>query len=260
MGQMDCLLQRNSPDLSKVCRFGADPAMPPSRLVWGDSHAAALMPAIKDDAQQFSMPVWLASLSGCVPTFSPDLRQQCKDFNQQMLHMVSQQHIRDVVLAARWSLYLYGEEDGDWQHVLYRKDSRAVAEQKMAHDLTHMVASLRATGAHVWIFKEVPLQRQGTVARLSSLAMIGRSAEKVGRPIADHYARQRFLNALFDQLSAADPQVHVVDPAPLMCVAGICRAEFDGFSQYMDENHLSDQGGERMKPLLAPIFLSESAR
>jgi hypothetical protein len=27
----------------------------------------------------------------------------------------------------------------------------------------------------------------------------------------------------------------------------------------MDENHLSDKGGERMKPLLVPIFLSENA-
>lgn len=260
MGQMDCLLQRDSPDLSKVCRFGGSDSTPPIQLVWGDSHAAALLPAIKADAQRFATPVWLASLSGCLPILGPELRQQCQDFNRQTLQTVRDQHIHDVVLAARWSLYLYGEEDGDWQHVLYRQDSREVAEQKVARDLEEMVASLRAAGARVWIFKEVPLQRQGTVARLSSLAMIGRSAEKVGRPVADHQARQQFLDSLFHRLSAADPQVHVLDPAALMCVKGVCRAEFEGFSQYMDENHLSDQGGERMKPLLAPIFLSENAR
>jgi hypothetical protein len=105
----------------------------------------------------------------------------------------------------------------------------------------------------------VPLQRQGTVARLASLAMVGRSAERLGRPIAEHLARQQFLNSLFDQLSEQDPQVRIIDPTALMCPAGICRAEFDGYSQYMDENHLSDKGGERMKPLLAPIFLSENA-
>lgn len=260
MGQMDCLLQRDSPDLRKVCRFGGDDSTPPIQLVWGDSHAAALLPAVKADAQRFATPVWLASLSGCLPILSPEVREQCRDFNQQTLQTVRDQHIHDVVLAARWSLYLYGEEDGDWQHVLYRQDSRAVAEQKVGQDLTNMVSSLRAAGARVWIFKEVPLQRQGTVARLSSLAMIGRSAEKVGRPMADHQARQQFLDSLFHRLSAADPQVRVLDPAALMCVSGVCRAEFDGFSQYMDENHLSDQGGERMKPLLAPIFLSENAR
>jgi peptidoglycan/LPS O-acetylase OafA/YrhL len=259
-GQLECLLQRDAPDLTKVCRFGGDETTSPAQLVWGDSHAAALLPAIKSDAQRFAIPVWLASLSGCLPILGQEMRPQCQAFNQQTLETVSRQKIKDVVLAARWSLYLYGEEDGDLQHIVYRDDTRAVAEQKFAKDLGDMVARLRATGARVWIFEEVPLQRQGTVARLSSLAMIGRSAENVGRPIADHRARQRFLNELFVGLAAGNSQVRVIDPAPLMCVSGICRAEFDGYSQYMDENHLSDQGGERMKPLLAPIFLSENVR
>jgi len=258
-GQMGCLLQRDSQDMSKVCRFGGDDQTPPVQLVWGDSHAAALKPAIEADAERYGIPVWLASLSGCLPILGHETRQQCQDFNQATLQSIREHNIHDVVLAARWSLYLYGEEDGDMQHVLYRDDSRSVAEQAFARDLSAMVHRLWETGVRVWIFKEVPLQRQGTVARLSSLAMLGRSAERLGRPLAEHLARQKFLNALFTQLSQQDPQVRTLDPAPLMCPDGICRAEFDGYSQYMDENHLSDKGGERMKPLLAPIFVSENA-
>jgi SGNH domain (fused to AT3 domains) len=198
-------------------------------------------------------------LSGCLPILGHEPRAQCQQFNQATLASIREHKIRDVVLAARWSLYLYGEEDGDMKHVLYRDDSRSVAEQKVARDLIAMVHALREAGARVWIFKEVPLQRQGTVARLASLAMVGRSAEKLGRPIAEHLARQQFLNSLFNQLAHQDSQVRVLDPTPLMCPGGICRAEFDGYSQYMDENHLSDKGGERMKPLLTPIFLSENA-
>jgi peptidoglycan/LPS O-acetylase OafA/YrhL len=259
LGQKECLLQRKSEDLTKVCRFGDDGHAPPVQLVWGDSHAAALLPAIAADAERYGIPVWLASLSGCLPIEGHETRQQCQDFNQATLQSIRENRIRDVVLAARWSLYLYGEEDGDMQHVLYRNDSRRIAEQQIARDFAAMVRSVRETGARVWIFKEVPLQRQGTVARLASLAMVGRSAERLGRPIAEHQARQQFLDALFTQLSRDDSQVRVLDPTPLMCPGGICRAEFDGYSQYMDENHLSDQGGERMQPLLAPIFLSENA-
>ncbi|WP_341960743.1 acyltransferase family protein [Pseudomonas sp. RC10] len=258
-GQMDCLLQRDSPDMSKICRFGGDEQTPPVQLVWGDSHAAALLPAIEADAKRYGVPVWLASLSGCLPILGHETRPQCQDFNQATLQSIREHKIRDVVLAARWSLYLYGEEDGDMQHVLYPDDRRSVAEQEVGRDLTAMVHTLREAGARVWIFKEVPLQRQGTVARLASLAMVGRSAERLGRPIAEHLARQQFLNTLFTHLSQQDPNVRVLDPAPLMCPGGICRAEFDGYSQYMDENHLSDKGGERMKPLLAPIYLSENA-
>jgi len=260
LGQMDCLHDTESKDLDDICHFGGDANTVPVQLIWGDSHAAALLPAIKADAQHYGMPVALASLSGCLPILGTEVRQQCQDFNQKTLELIRQQKIHDVVLAARWSLYLYGEEDGDREHVLYRDDSRTEAEQRVAEDLQAMVAALRSAGARVWLFKEVPLQRQGTIARLSSLAMIGRSAENVGRPIADHRERQQFLSDLFARMSAADPQVRVIDPASLLCDGGICRAESGGFSLYKDENHLSDQGGERMKPLLQPVFLSENAR
>jgi peptidoglycan/LPS O-acetylase OafA/YrhL len=259
-GQMDCLLQRESPDLKTVCRFGGSTASAPVQLVWGDSHAAALKPAVEEDAVRFAIPVWLTSLSGCLPILGIESRPQCQAFNQQTLALIQQQRVRDVVLAARWSLYLYGEEDGDQEHMMYRDESRAAAEQHLADNLRATVARLRAAGARVWLFKEVPLQRKGTIAKLSSLAMIGRPTVRVGRPLDEHHARQHFIDTLFAELAANDPQVHVLDPAPLLCNQGICKAQLDGYSQYKDENHLSDQGGELMKPLFAPIFLSENAR
>ena len=257
-GQKACLLQPGSPDISQVCRTDVAAATSPSQLIWGDSHAAALWPAIQADAQRYHTSAWLAGLSGCVPILGHETRRQCQDFNQLTLDTIRTHKIRDVVLAARWSLYLYGEEDGDREHVLYRNDSRPDAERMFAKDLSAMVHTLREAGVRVWIFKEVPLQRQGTVARLSSLAMIGRSAERLGRPLSEHLARHQFLDALFMQLSQQDPEVRLLDPAPMMCPQGICRAEFDGDSQYMDENHLSDKGGDRMKSVLAPAFLGEN--
>ncbi|MEB0077434.1 acyltransferase family protein [Pseudomonas sp. CCI3.2] len=259
-GQMACLMRTESPDLNTVCRFGGAADTPPLQLVWGDSHAAALTPALRADAERYGMPVWLASLAGCPPIIGANVRQQCEDFNQQTLALVRREKVHDVVLAGRWSLYLYGEENGDRKYVVFRADNQGSAEQHMADDLRSMVARLRETGARVWLFKEVPMQRLGTIGRLSSLAMIGRSAALVGRPVAEYKAREQFIDGVFAQLSAADAQVRVLDPSALLCAGGICRAEVNGAPLYMDENHLSDQGGERMKPLFEPIFLSENAR
>ncbi|MDB5981796.1 MAG: putative acyltransferase, putative rane protein [Pseudomonas sp.] len=259
-GQMDCLMNPKSPDLNTVCHFGGTADASPKQFVWGDSHAAALMPAVRADADRYGTPVSLASLSGCPPILGIGIRPQCQDFNQQTLALVSKEKVSDVVLVARWSLYLYGEEDGNKTYSLYRSDSRADVEQHIADDVRMMVGRLRETGARVWLFKEVPLQRHGIIGRLSSLAMIGRSASDVGRPLAEHQQRQQFIDALFAQLSAADPQVRVLDPASTLCAEGLCRAEISGASLYMDENHLSDLGGEHMGSLLAPVFLSENAR
>jgi peptidoglycan/LPS O-acetylase OafA/YrhL len=259
-GQLDCLMKTESPDLNTVCHFGGAADASPEQFVWGDSHAAALMPALKADAERYDIPVSLVSLAGCPPIMGTGVRQQCQDFNQQTLALLSKEKVRDVVLAARWSLYLYGEEDGDRKYVIYRNDSRAIAEQRMADEIRMMVSRVRETGARVWLFKEVPMQRWGTRGRLSSLAMIGRSAAQVGRPLIEHRQREQFIDTLFAQLSAADPQVRMLDPASALCAQGLCRAEINGEPMYMDENHLSDQGGERMRNLLAPVFLSENAR
>jgi peptidoglycan/LPS O-acetylase OafA/YrhL len=261
-GQMDCLLQSHKDDdrsLSQVCQFGGSSDAAPLQLIWGDSHAAALMPAIKAIAQRFGIPAALASLTGCPPLVSDALEAKCQAFNAQTLALIREKHVHDVVLVARWSLYLYGAEDGNRGNVMHADVSRVAAQKLMAQELSAQVSSLRQAGARVWLFKEVPLQRKGTIARLTSLAMIGRSAEHVGRPLADHLQRQQFISGLFDQLSAQDAQVHVIDPASLMCPQDICRAVIDGVSQYKDEDHLSDAGGERMKPLLAPVFVGENS-
>lgn len=197
-------------------------------------------------------------MSACPPILSDDPRQRCKDFNEQTMERVRSLGITDVVLASNWSLYVYGREDGDKKVLLNSQDDTVQAEQRMAAALKARVAALRATGAQVWLFKEVPLQRKGTINRLTSLARIGRSAEGLGRPLEEHLARQHFLSSLFDSMSAADPGVHVIDPTPLMCGNGVCGIEVNGHSQYKDEDHLSDAGSSRLSPLFAPLLLGTS--
>ena len=254
-GQMECLLTPSDNQPDKACLVGSNKDAPVKQLFWGDSHAAALLPALEQSGTGEGRAVWLYSMSGCPPILSADPPQRCKDFNERTMEQVRRLQIRDVVLASNWSLYVYGREDGDRKHMLNPRDNVAEAEARMAAAIRARVAALRATGAQVWLFKEVPLQRLGTISRLTSLARIGRSADGLGRPLQEHLARQRFLSGLFDSMSAADPGVHVIDPAPLMCPGGVCRIEVNGRSQYKDEDHLSDIGSVRLSPLLAPVLL-----
>ncbi|KGU83788.1 acyltransferase family protein [Pseudomonas mediterranea] len=254
-GQMKCMLVTSDKRLDKACLLGGHKDAPATRLFWGDSHAAALLPAIESSAANGSGPVWLYSMSACPPILSDDPRPRCKDFNERTMEQVRRLKIKDVVLASNWSLYVYGREDGDKKVLLDPRDNTAEAEVRMAEALKARVAAIRATGAQVWLFKEVPLQRKGAIGRLTSLARIGRSAEGLGRPLSEHLARQRFLSALFDSMKAADPGVHIIDPTPLMCSDRVCPIEANGYSQYRDEDHLSDLGSTRLGPLFAPLLL-----
>lgn len=254
-GQMKCLLLNSDQVQDRACLLGANKDATATRLLWGDSHAAALLPAIEGNATREGRPVWLYSMSGCPPVISDDLRQRCRDFNEHTMEQIRRLQIKDVVLASNWSLYVYGREDGDRKILLNAHDSTIEAEARMAVALKARVKAIRETGAQVWLFKEVPLQRKAAISRLTSLARIGRSAEGLGRPLQEHLARQRFLGTLFDSMSAADPGVHVIDPTPLMCAGGVCSLDFNGHTQYKDEDHLSDAGSARLSPLFAPVLL-----
>lgn len=254
-GQMKCMLVTKDKNLDKACLLGGNEAVPATRLVWGDSHAAALMPAIESSAKLQGRPVWLYSMSACPPILSADPRQRCRDFNEQTMEQVRRLQIKDVILASNWSLYVYGREDGDKKVLLNSHDNTAQAEARMASALEARVAAIRAAGAQVWLFKEVPLQRKGAVSRLTSLSRVGRSPEGLGRPLEEHLARQHFLGSLFDSMSAGDPGVHVIDPTPLMCEDQVCSIEVNGHLQYKDEDHLSDAGSARLSPLFAPVLL-----
>lgn len=254
-GQMKCMVVTQDKSIDKACLVGGEQSTQPTQAFWGDSHAAALMPAIEANARRDGRSVWLFSMSACPPILSDEPRQRCKEFNQQTMDKVLSLGIKDVVLASNWSLYVYGREDGDRKVLLNAHDDTAQAEERMAAALRARVAALRAAGVQVWLFKEVPLQRKGAINRLTSLARIGRSAEGLGRPLDEHLARQHFLGNLFTSMSEADPGVHVIDPTPMMCADGVCSIEVNGHSQYKDEDHLSDIGSARLSPLFAPILL-----
>ncbi|PUB34000.1 peptidoglycan/LPS O-acetylase OafA/YrhL [Pseudomonas sp. GV105] len=259
-----CLADKNTPDERLFCHFGPQ-SHSVSALVWGDSHATALIPALKDAAKRHDISLVQASFAGCVPLDGLENITQCAHFNQRVEQALAAQSFSDVVLAARWSLYLYGQISGDKEHALKDpgtgKYVRAVAEQRFEQGLRERIQGLRAAGHHVWLIKEAPLQEIIVPYRLSRLAMMHRPVDGEGLPVAEHEKRQAFITRLFDELAAADSGVTVLDPAPLLCGAdGLCRVELDGRALYTDDNHLSDVGARHVQAFLEPLFRSLQSR
>ncbi|SFH94537.1 MULTISPECIES: acyltransferase family protein [unclassified Pseudomonas] len=261
---MACMADKDTPDERLFCYFGSkDSAV--SALVWGDSHATALIPALEMAAKRHDISLVEASFAGCVPLDGLENIARCAHFNHRVEKALAERSFSDVVLAARWSLYLYGQMSGDKEHAL--KDPatgqyvRAIAEQRFAEGLRERIKDLRAAGHRVWLIKEVPLQEIIVPYRLSRLAMMHRPVDREGLPVAEHLKRQAFISQLFDELAAADSGVTVLDPAPLLCGAdGLCRVEFNGRALYTDDNHLSDVGARHVEAFLEPLFRSLQSR
>jgi hypothetical protein len=256
---MGCLNDAKRPADKLFCHYGAVTASS-SALIWGDSHATALIPAVEDGATSHNVSVLVASSAGCLPVAGLEHDQTCALFNQRVEGGMKVQPVGDVVLVARWSLYLYGDVKGDLGHALKTSSGlydRAFAEQRLADGLRKTLQQLHAQGHRVWLVKEAPLQAFSPPYRLSRLAMLHRPTADVGLAVTEHRKRQQFISQLFSRLSSDYPDVSVLDPAPLLCNdSGLCRAELDGHSLYKDDNHLSEVGARLIAPALEPLFIS----
>ena len=255
---MACITDDKSPVDTPFCRYGQSPAAPAQLLVWGDSHATALIPALEDSARQHGVNVMLASSAGCLPLEGLEHGKRCADYNRRVERTLATEPVRDILLVARWSLYLYGDAKGDHGHALRDSNGhydRAVAEQRLADGLRARVEQLRKAGYRVWLMKEAPLQPFNPPYRLSRLAMLHQPTAGVGMPVEDHLKQKAFINQLFADIAAADQNVRVLDPTPQLCDAsGLCRAEQGGYSLYTDDNHLSQMGAKLVLPVLTPLF------
>jgi peptidoglycan/LPS O-acetylase OafA/YrhL len=255
---MSCLSDDKKNTHRELCQFGPQTS-PAQALVWGDSHASALIPALNDASSKYDFGITQAGYAGCLPFYRKENTSGCRAFNERVTLLLGKEHFSDVVLVARWSLYVYGQRSGDTGASIHDpatgKYDRVIAEQLFNEGLKNLVQQIRASGHRVWLVKEVPLQDFNVPYRLSRLAMLGRPTDREGLPLAEHQQRQAYISSVFEQIAATDPGVRLLDPATKLCDAsGWCRVEHGGKSLYTDDNHLSIEGTRYVEGFLEPFF------
>ncbi|MCR1765088.1 acyltransferase, partial [Pseudomonas aeruginosa] len=259
-GQTDCMFDKKALSQESICRFPAELAAERPLLVsWGDSHSAALSPLLRELATSRRLPIWQASLAGCPPLLGMLEKDTCLRFNQQMLEFVEQQRPGGVILAGRWDMYIYGDSQDGTRNILREPDDTpdsSIAEALLRQRLSGMIERLNAADVHVWLVKDVPLLPFKAPARLVRLSLSGEDVGRARFPFAEHAARVAYVNALFDALAEGNPRVSVLDPSSVLCDGLDCFAERDGWSLYMDNNHLSTQGAHELGPLFEPMLQS----
>jgi peptidoglycan/LPS O-acetylase OafA/YrhL len=249
------LLERGDP-----CRLGPDAGERPTFVVWGDSHANALMPVFAALADEQHVGGIFTGASGCIPLLAVrriDRRDDCARLGDSVVALVGRRRLRDVILVAYWSVYTDGWEiappppqpliasatpgDTSSPHTVF------------ARALAHTIDALKAQGARVWIVEQVPTQPREVPAWLATVAKRGGDPTILGRTAAEHRARQRFVAGTFRDL-ADGRTVRLIDPAEMLCASGRCLTSRDGRSLYIDYRHLSTFGAMQLQDFLRPMF------
>ena len=261
---------------SPNCPIGR-PTVPPSILVWGDSHASQWLPLLAVDAKQRSARILVRSFPSCPPLLGVapykdrQVNTDCGKFNDDVwadaLRRTATHQLKGVVLAARWNEYLARQETDpgamaaialadDWPALAEAPSGVAVGTAPFDHassvavesrGLRRTLEALTSLGLRVLVVAPVPElyfhARQCLYLRSPAQCVVPR--ERV-------VARRTAALAAIRGAAAGFPQVRVWDPIDEFCDENACYSQREGVVQYSDHNHVAAPKARGLEPTLRP--------
>ena len=235
-----------------LAMLGSDTKAPVHLMVWGDSHAMAIVPVIDDLTHASHSRTAAATYFATAPILevestAPDsLKKDSKAWSQAVMQYVRSQRVPNVLLVGRWCTYkrkslIEGDIPDDY---------------KLGHCLAETVATLEQAGAKVWILKEVPTYTGIMPRILSKAALKGESVETIGMTESQYLVQSQMEDHLLEQ--AALRGATILDPKPFFINSiGYCKVADAGISLYRDGDHLTGYGARRLRLLFADIWGGE---
>jgi hypothetical protein len=245
----------------KLCHFG-DHNAAPDFVLWGDSHADAMLPAVRAIALREHRAGWFAGTDACVPLLGvkrPDA-PKCFAFNNEIIKLATQPQIKDVILDARWAKNAegtaYGDE-GNGRIAIYDDQGEAKTtaqnEALFFRALSRTVRALTLAHKHVILIESVPEIGWAVPATLAH-EMITHVPLTPGIPWKQNLARQHTVLSDFAQMKACYSGVALVNPQDVLCDKNLCHVALGGRPLYRDEHHLGNFGAMQIEPLIAKVF------
>ena len=248
-----------------LCRIGdINAAQKPQFVVWGDSHADALVPLFELLGITNGVQGVVFDDASCAPiegVHQVPAAPDCEKENASALAYIRDNDIRRVILVARWSYYVMGGQNGRAAAFITDSNSASTnpAEAEAAFERTFipMVLQLVREGREVYIVEQVPEQFYFNERDVFYHAVhTGDALLFQGISAKESEAYQALPNATINSL-AKYRGVHVIDPAALLCKSsGLCELAQKGVFLYRDEDHLSTAGAMSLEPLFTRLFES----
>lgn len=248
-----------------LCRIGAT-GVAPHFLLWGDSHADAMLPAVVAAAKRYGKAGLFAGHGRCAPLAGvtrPDTRE-CRPFNDAAMRIVLGKSIGTVILDARWAMDAGGPPMGiqDKDAVILadrfsKTESPSETRAVFARGLMRTVKALVAAHKTVVIAGPVPEFDVSVPQALARMKLAGK-IRQIAPTRAEYLARNADVQEVFDRIAKIYPVVFV-HPDAVLCPSGFCKAEARGRPLYRDQHHLTVFGAELLAPLFAPLFASSTA-
>lgn len=213
---------------------------PVKLLIWGDSHAMAITPALDDVCRKYSWHGELVAFFATAPVLGfvskgdYALNETSPIVASAVLKFIIQEHVENVVIAANWGIYPPSD--------LFKAQ------------LLKTVHAIVDSGARVYVVKDVPAPGFNAPRYVAFASLFNDDLDQLGITREQHQMADRSLAMTFEQISQIDGAM-VLDPAPyFLNKIGKYGVVKNNQVLYMDSHHLTVEGAKILTPLFEETF------
>jgi peptidoglycan/LPS O-acetylase OafA/YrhL len=236
-----------------LCSYGPQTATASRALVWGDSHAAALLSAYKQLADTHDMRVYYAVGLNCRPLlgvtnrdFFRSTQLRCERFKNAVAGAIQQLNPRLVILNARWI-------DKDENLVLDRGVALPPGASNFRVALERTVKHISTPSRSICVVQDVPTFKYDVPRALVIAHIRGISSDFLRLSRAE--ALRQFTGPERDiRMLTQEHLLTAVDPKDVLCRSGWCAFRSNGSALYGDSHHLSAEGALSVVSVLDRCF------
>lgn len=226
----------------------------PSFVLWGDSHAISLIPAVSEKAKQYGVSGYLMTHDSTPPLLDIDTINDPSNnvprFTEEVLSFIkAHPEIKTVILAARWAFYING--NGYKQEIIQEvvlKDTSSNHTASQPNSLLLKAGLRRTVKALLGMRRQVVLVSQlpaigYDVPRLYWVShQTGVDYHEFIPTISEYNERNRDAQKILNEL-ADNPNVMLISPESLLFdQTGRVMIVADNKILYRDDDHLSIAG------------------
>ena len=234
-------------------RLGADKAAP-SFIVWGDSHAQAMIPVFDEMAKKAGVAGFVTAIGGRPPLLGLEITDRIVNnvqVNQGILDFVAEHpELKTAIIAGYWNWYIGHLKDMGSAGDLKKQDIAILKD-----GLTRTVNSLLALGRKVIIVSDIP-DVGFDVLRDRYFSLVGgeRYRSLPTPTIDDHRRKHQAVDGILRELARL-PNVTLITPDSLLFdhdgrVITMANHEM----LYKDATHLTKYGAYFVGPAFSDFF------
>ena len=252
-------------DKKELCNIGVD-NKENSFILWGDSHARALVSSVNQSAKKYDLAGQIATQAGCPPLLHIERpnRLSCHEFNQTVLQYISDRpNIKTVILVARWALSTnstrYKKESGTTIKLVdLQSNSNNDTTNTILFEigLRRTIDSLQKLGREVVLVNPIPEVGYDVPSANFISLLSGREVNSIISPsLNEYYQRIQSVVSIFTSLEK-EKNIKIIDPSKYLCDKEYCKVVVNDVPLYRDDDHLSTYGSKYVSRSFDPVFIN----